>query len=904
MGFITRGSATTKLMFFLENMNSIMNFFQTLARGMRQTNWVLYLGVLLFTLIGTNAFADGSRDLYASGTGVRALLRSSNVVDNERWPFPNEGVHYVYATAGEIIALASSSVTYNSSRIKLYNPQGVEITSLNFGTSSAVRGAIANRNAEQAGPKLSTSDAVANRYTPVEYTVPNGGDGIYMVKFLSTGGTSEGSTTQANAATFPTTASSRVISAWDVSVINSNRTSFIKGRVYVKVLNLSNGTTNPHTNGFYGVVYPLTKDGYTYRVDNNGNNGMYFTFLVNNNGFINTDGTPTYKSLNRVAVSGDVNSPNSDDTNQQITHKMFYTPANKDLPTSATGVVGVSTGGVPITGTTWLKNAVVEPEVGDVKLIGVDGVEGQVSNKGGNIRFTAGTQGNYKITITSPTNAFFERILVGTSIADVNNIYWDGKAGTSGDPATPGLPLPQGVVPAKVTVQLQGAEVHFPFIDMEYNRFGTKIQLLDHAALNEGTQTIVSDIVYWDDSAIPNAQNNRGTNAEPRNNSHLTSTYVPTITSGNGNGISSGGHNGATPVNGHIWGAGVTSSQTSGQFGDVKSIDTWTFIKGEEQTIVTDITVKIADLKVTEVSATDLDGNPISSLNVDDEIRYTVKVKNGEAGDNGSDIVGAPFSFTLPPGFEATEAAVFVASSCGSEATGITYDAATRKYSSSLDLENGCEITYTFVATITADAPNGTNQAEATILRPNDVTDPDATNQDLTGNTPPTDPHFECSDNGLGGACNNILGLSLAVNAITDLGITKVADKVGVMEGDEIVFTLTVTNNGTSNATGVTVSDMLPTGLTFESSSGDGTYTALSGEWTIGNLAVGASATLTITVTGTTIGEYTNTATVTATGQGVDNDLTNNSSSVDVRVYNCLAGTDQVPLTGDSLDNK
>jgi len=47
----------------------------------------------------------------------------------------------------------------------------------------------------------------------------------------------------------------------------------------------------------------------------------------------------------------------------------------------------------------------------------------------------------------------------------------------------------------------------------------------------------------------------------------------------------------------------------------------------------------------------------------------------------------------------------------------------------------------------------------AAILRPNDVTDPDATNSDPA--VPPTDPAFECANNGLGGICNNIRTLNV-----------------------------------------------------------------------------------------------------------------------------------------------
>lgn len=67
--------------------------------------------------------------------------------------------------------------------------------------------------------------------------------------------------------------------------------------------------------------------------------------------------------------------------------------------------------------------------------------------------------------------------------------------------------------------------------------------------------------------------------------------------------------------------------------------------------------------------------------------------------------------------------------------------------------------------------------------------------------------------------------------------------------GDTVTFTITVTNNGAADATGVSLTDLLPAGLTATSNNGNvsaGTYDAGTGLWSIGTLANGASATLTI----------------------------------------------------------
>lgn len=686
-----------------------------------------WLGFLLLTctLLGSaNMRADGSKDLYPSGkTGIRAYLRSGTIV-NANYPFANRGVHYVYAKAGESIGLASSAQGSGNARIYLYAPNGTAVI------NNSTAGNIPNRAAELAGPKLPNGTGAANTYTPVYYTVPAGGEGIYKVEFTARDTQTSTTTIAANANW--TQSTNEAIMAWEVSVASGS--TFVKGRVYTTVLNLNNGNISPNTQGFEGIFYVLTKDGYIYRVNNNGNNGMYFTFMVNNNGFLDTNGDPIYKSLNTTSnLGGQVHDPNNADTAKQITHKMFYTQPSSDLPVSAPG--GPTSGG-----STWLKNAVVTPDVTGVKLIGVEGTPGQVSNKGGFVEFMAATQGNYTIVIASTSSpaTFVTRQLMGAASAGLNKIPWDGKDGV-------GNLLPPGSVPAKLTVQLQGAEVHFPFFDMEYNTSGLILELLDHNNLNN----VVSNIVYWNDTGISLATS-PGSGAEafrrrsdPVNNSHLP----PALGGTSSNGISSA-------VNGHIWGQGATG--TSGQFGDNRSIDTWTFIKGEAVTIETDVAIKIADLQVVSVTPDK------TEVHKNDELSYTVKVKN-----NGpSDVTGATFTFKIPDGFNPVDI-VFINNGCGTESVAMVYDAVTHTYTSKLDLPNGCEISYQIKVQVINPA-EGAVEVEAAILRPNDVYDPDATNPDQ--NVPPTDAHYECDNNGLAIPCNNIkLNNGVVFKAISTL---------------------------------------------------------------------------------------------------------------------------------------
>lgn len=674
----------------------------------------LLVGAFIFLNID-NLQAEGSRDLYPAGkTGHRAVLRSDMIV-TVNYPFPNLGTHYVYAKAGERITMASSAQSATTlSAIRLYDTTGALIID-----NATVAGQIPNRAAELAGPQL-FNGSVAGRYTPIYHQVTV--TGIYKIEFVSrgvpdqNGNPSEPSTTVLADATWTQSSNQNSIVAWDVSVINSTNTGFVSGRVYTNVLNLSNGTGTPGTTGFYGLIYVLTEDGFQYRVSNNGNNGMYFTFFVNNNGFVDpATKNPLYKSLNTTTNIGpNINNPNTADSETQTTHKMFYSLPNSDLPLNSIGAVPG--------GSTWLRKLALPPTVSAVTVVGVEGIAGQVSNKGGYIRYTASSKANYRITIASgstPAN-FTPRTLTGAGRLGENNVYWDGKGGD-------GLPVPSGFVPIKITAQLQGAEVHFPFFDMEYNTKGTIIELLN----NENPTIADSDIVYWNDTDISSVTAPAaGSNPDPKNNSHL-----PPI---NSNGLKSS-------VNGHIWGVG--GSGTSGQFGDVKSIDTWTFVKGPESTVNTSLTVKQADLKISQLTVNK--GNVLPG----DTFTVVVKAKN----DGPDNVTAAPFALNLPVGFTGG-AATFSGNNCGTQATAITYNPTTRKYSSVLALPTDCEITYTF--TVTAVSPSvGFQNIQATILRQNDYTDPDATNPDPL--VPPTDPIFECANNGQGGVCNNIRNITV-----------------------------------------------------------------------------------------------------------------------------------------------
>ena len=137
-----------------------------------------------------------------------------------------------------------------------------------------------------------------------------------------------------------------------------------------------------------------------------------------------------------------------------------------------------------------------------------------------------------------------------------------------------------------------------------------------------------------------------------------------------------------------------------------------------------------------------------------------------------------------------------------------------------------------------------------------------------------------------------------ADTAIKKAITTPSAEEQGTFDfapGKEITYTLTLTNNGPSVATGVTASDKLPAGVTFVSAEGDGSYNAETGKWDLSNLTIAKDEVKTITITVRITGEgvgslITNVATITHQDQYGDNPTNNESSASFKGGYN-LGGT-------------
>jgi uncharacterized repeat protein (TIGR01451 family)/gliding motility-associated-like protein len=143
---------------------------------------------------------------------------------------------------------------------------------------------------------------------------------------------------------------------------------------------------------------------------------------------------------------------------------------------------------------------------------------------------------------------------------------------------------------------------------------------------------------------------------------------------------------------------------------------------------------------------------------------------------------------------------------------------------------------------------------------------------------------------------NNISSATTIPVPQADLIITKTVDNSSPVRGANVVFTIAVTNNGISNATGVIVTDLLPNGYTYVSNTtSTGSYVSSTGVWTIGNLANAATATMTVTATVNVSGNYTNTASVTA--NTLDLTSWNNTSTKTIIPVSCSVSVPVATVT-------
>lgn len=752
----------------------------------------LILSLLFLLLLSNSIWAEGSKNLYPSNAnGGRAWLNVNpgvSVGGNPRTVYfrnvyrSDKAIHYVYAEEGEQIAIATDAQVNGQERIRLYSPEGFL---LHLDLSGQI-GNIPNRAAELAGPRLPGQEAGSNRYQPVYYTVPYGGAGIYRVEFTGW----QGFTVKepynylyASATTWPSR-ENNIIIAWDISVAKHSGQdwSWVDGRVYANMLRLQNGRTDNTmypAMGFYGNFKVLTYDGYVYNVQHYGQNATVFAVVANNIGTIlPNQEKSTYQSyFHKEIVALESYYRNADQLDTEFTkaYKVFYNLPDTNLPKEAKYA---STGQ-----NHWLKKT--EPDINqvttDLKVVDVVGGGNTVGTMGAYFSFKTSSNSTYKITIkpkAGTTPSFPVRILEGASRLGENRVYWDAKDGQ-------GKYITASTAEVSLELDIRFGEIHVPLFSPQRNPYGFIIELL-----SPDYQSVRSDRIYWDDSKAVDVGGYPLQYPEqignPSNASHVE---IP-------QGISSN-------VNGHIFTRNLPTGNGN-TVGIHMVYNNWAFAARTTVTEEKEIEMKVADLEVVSIIPDQ------TSISQNEIVTYAIKVKN-----NGpSAITGAPFTFVVPLGFESVQTQ-FTGNSCGTESSGIVYDALNHIYRSTLDLANGCEITYNIQ--LKAIAPvSGLVKVEATILRPNGIYDPDATN--TNPNVPPTDPYYECTNNGLGRPCNNIkkneeVVFSSASFTLIKDGVWNATNGGTAQVGDAITYTIQLTNTGVTQLGSIVLTDPLLGGV-------------------------------------------------------------------------------------------
>jgi len=541
----------------------------------------LGLGLVLVALATPAAQAAGSQNLWPNGApGSRA---------NTEWRTSSYGggivtrrtLIKVFMNAGEELMLGSSAIAQGTSDILVWDP-GLVTGSIGTENVSAVpsfsceaqrtslgapagQGMITSRLQELAGPDTIPTGSVTNGYVPCHYQAPSAG--IYDVAFLGPNGFSDDTdgnvaadVALANANDFNTQQFTSV-AAWDATVrANLTTTTNVTGRVFTYYLALfTAGNGRP----VFPTVFPVTGDGYRYQVNLRGMDPNGWLVYGNQVGFLDPDGaTPLYHD----AVADASGSPGQLTGIQGLV--TFAPPA---FPLFFEAPAAASLAALTIPGTP------TAPVMSALSFSGNLGGNTSLVNSGGTFNYTTNVSGVYEIVVsrngvnfdpTLPTNRSLRGVVAA---AGPQTVAWNGQDNA-------GSFFPVGTY--QVHARFHGGEYHFPMIDVENDTTGgPTITLLNPPGGSCPALTGGCSAGFYDDRAY-----------------RVSTGAVVDSTSTVGN-VLCGLNPPATPSSNSITGYNTSSAQRAfgaasggntnapctGNFGDAKGLDTWTFFPSSTQ---------------------------------------------------------------------------------------------------------------------------------------------------------------------------------------------------------------------------------------------------------------------------------------------------------------------------------
>ena len=605
-------------------------------------------GVLIACTV--NVLADGSQNLYPSGaTGSRA---------NTEWRTGSYGgsaiarrtLLHAYATAGEFLLVGSTAMGHGAADILIWDPGLVTGTPGNetipgtasfscaaqrIGSGIAAQGEITSRAEELAGPDTVPGGGVVNGYTPCDYVAP--ATGIYSIAMVGPAGLSsnaDGGVVADVALTsgndFNATQGTS-IAAWDVTVrdILTDPSTTKGGRVFSYVLSLFTGGNGLPVDS---TMYAVTTDGFRYRVDQRGMDPNGWVEYGSQLGFLDPDGTtPLYHD----ALAENTGSPGQ---LTSVQGGVIFAPPKFPIFFAPPADATLTALGIPLV-----------PVASVVSNIGFAGtVVGTTSffQTGGVFSYTSNVAGVYQIVISrdgvnfDPTNPQ-NRVLSGLKPAGTQTVTWDGKDNADNY-------FPEGG-PYPFKIDVHAGEYHFPFIDDENDtQGGPTITMVNPPGGVCPPFTGGCSGGFYDDRGYTTTTGvNVGTPG-----SVLCGTAPPAVAFSNP--IAGFDTSGTQRAFGTASG-GNTNVPCTGNFGDAKGLDLWTYYPSQELTSSLNIVAPgvFADIAVSKTV-----GNAKPPMG--QQVVYSIT-----AHDNGpDDATGVAVTDVLPNGL------VYVSSS----ATAGTYD--------------------------------------------------------------------------------------------------------------------------------------------------------------------------------------------------------------------------------------
>lgn len=578
--------------------------------------------------------ADGSKNLFPSGAfGFRANTEWRTGTDGGGKVYRRTLIH-AYATAGEWLLTGSSAIGVGAADILVWDPglvtgsPGLENVPASASYSCDVQrtasgivaqGKITSRAEELAGPDTVPGGGVPSAYTPCTYQAPQ--TGVYSIAVLGPSGF--GSNVDGSPAADVALAAAgdfnanqgTSVAAWDVTVRDSpslpNTTHL--GRVFTYVLALFTGDNGRPVDI---TTYPVTLDGYRYRVEDRGMDPNGWIQYANQTGFLDPDGrTPLYHD----AVADNSGAPGQlTNIDGGVIFAAPQYPIFLDTPPDNAALTAL---GIPTSPTT--------PVVSAVTFTGTNAGSTSFFQTGGRFSYTANLRGVYEIVIShdgvnfDPSNPL-NRVLQGVRPAGAQTIPWDGKDNS-------GVYFPVGSGYA-YHVDVHAGESHFPAIDVENDtQGGPTVTLLNPPGGSCPALTGGCSGGFYDDRGYTTSTGQTvGTpgavlcgNLAPAPPNSDSITGFDTSSSQRAFGAASGGN---------------TNVPCTGNFGDAKGVDLWTYYLSQEATGPLSI-VNDADIAVRITGPSTLTEGGTST--------YVVSVNN-----NGPAPAGGPITVTvtLPQG--------------------------------------------------------------------------------------------------------------------------------------------------------------------------------------------------------------------------------------------------------------